>query len=386
MKKLTTVIALLSVAPCTLVWGDQVFNDDVIMRGSACTGLDCSNGENFGFDTLRLKENNVRIRFFDTSTSASFPSNDWQITANDSSNGGANKFSIDDIDNSRTPFTIEASAPSHSLYVDDGGRIGLGTDMPVVEVHMKDGDTPTYRLEQDGSSGFAPQTWDVAGNETNFFVRDVTNGSSLPFKIQPSAPNNSVFIASDGDVGVGTSSPSAAFHVNRTTGGVAELLRLANNAGSYITMENTGSGDDWFITHENQNEGRLIIDSEVDNVLDGFEMSIDKDGNMEITGTLTTAGTTCGMGGCDLVFKQGYQLVPIEEHAASMWKNSHLPAVGPTVEREPFNLTEKTGGILHELEIAHIYIERLHHRLKKREDQLMLMEKRLAQLEERLAD
>lgn len=124
---------------------DQQILDDLIVDGSACIGQDCVNGESFGFDTIRLKENNLRIRFFDTSNTASFPTNDWQITANDSANGGKNKFSIDDIDGGRTPFTIEAGAPSHSLYVDDGGRIGLGTSTPVVQVHTKDGNTPTVR-------------------------------------------------------------------------------------------------------------------------------------------------------------------------------------------------------------------------------------------------
>ncbi len=105
---------------------DQVILDDLIVDGSACIGFDCVNGESFGFDTIRIKENNLRIRAQDTSSTSSFPSNDWQITFNDSSNGGANKFSIDDIDGGRTPFTIEAGAPSNSLYVDDGGRLGLG--------------------------------------------------------------------------------------------------------------------------------------------------------------------------------------------------------------------------------------------------------------------
>lgn len=188
---------------------DQVILDDLIVDGSACIGQDCVNGESFGFDTVRLKENNLRIKAQDTSNSASFPSRDWQITFNDSSNGGANKFSIDDIDGGKTPFTIEAGAPSHSLFVDDGGRIGLGTSTPVVEMHSKDGDTPTLRLEQDGSSGFTAQTWDVAGNETNFFIRDATGGSTLPFKIlKGGAPSNSLVIAGDGKVGLGTATPS----------------------------------------------------------------------------------------------------------------------------------------------------------------------------------
>ncbi len=48
---------------------DQVFNDDVIIEGSLCVGFDCASGMNFGFDTIVLQENNLRIFFNDTSTS-----------------------------------------------------------------------------------------------------------------------------------------------------------------------------------------------------------------------------------------------------------------------------------------------------------------------------
>ncbi len=205
---------------------DQIILDDLIVDGSICVGQDCVNGESFGFDTIRLKENNLRIRFVDTSSTSSFPSRDWQITVNDSANGGLNKFSIDDIDGGRTPFTIEGNAPSHSLYVDDGGRLGLGTSTPVVDVHVKSGNTPTLRLEQDGSSGFTPQTWDVAGNEANFFIRDATNGSTLPFRIFPGAPSNALNIeASTGDVGLGTTSPQRELHIE----GYRPHLRLSDS-------------------------------------------------------------------------------------------------------------------------------------------------------------
>ncbi|MCP4219401.1 MAG: hypothetical protein GY765_32500, partial [bacterium] len=193
---------------------DQVILDDLIVDGSICVGQDCTSGESFGFDTIRLKENNLRIKFQDTSSSSSFPSNDWQITANDSANGGANKFSIDDIDGGRTPFTIEAASPTNSLYVDSSGRIGLGTATPTVEVHVVDGDSPTLRLEQDGSSGFTPQTWDVAGNESNFFVRDVTNGSQLPFKIRPGADGDSLVLEANSDVSLGGTGSNAIVTVD----------------------------------------------------------------------------------------------------------------------------------------------------------------------------
>lgn len=192
----------------------QVFATDVIIQGSLCVGIDCSSSESFGFDTERLKENNLRLHFDDTSASASFPSNDWRIAINDSANGGANYFRIEDATAGTNPVTVSAGAGNNALYISSsGGNVGMGTASPVVELHITDGDSPTMRLEQNGSSGFTSQTWDVAGNETNFFVRDVTNGSKLPFKIKPGAPDNSLFVAADGDIGLGTASPSAALHV-----------------------------------------------------------------------------------------------------------------------------------------------------------------------------
>ena len=279
---------------------DQVILDDLIVDGSICVGFDCVNGESFGFDTLRLKENNLRIKFQDTSNSASFPTNDWQLTANDSSNGGANKFSIDDIDGGRTPFTIEAGAPSHSLYVEDSGQIGFGTSTPVVEMHSRDGDTPTLRLEQDGSSGFTPQTWDVAGNETNFFIRDVTNGSRLPFRIRPGAPTSSIDISPQGRVGIGTTSPTTQLHVRGSSDaagggntvrveiendsdsmGHRDLLTLRNMGGSRILFVDEDSGANWFVT----NQTDVFMISKGGSGVTEFRLG--STGNLQIAGTLS---------------------------------------------------------------------------------------------------
>lgn len=219
-------------------YADQVINDDLIVTSSACIGFDCVNGESFGFDTLRLKENNLRIAAVDTSNSASFPSQDWQLVFNDSTNGGQNRFSVQAISPATaTPFTIEAgNSTNHALYVDDGGRIGFGTNNPSVELHVVDGDSPTLRLQQDGSSGFTAQTWDMAGNETNFFIRDVTNGSRLPFRIRPGAPTSSIDIAGDGNVGIGTSSPATSLHV-------------ADDGLVQLRLEDTAvDADDWTFT------------------------------------------------------------------------------------------------------------------------------------------
>lgn len=329
---------------------DQVILDDLIVDGSACIGFDCVNGESFGFDTLRLKENNLRIKGEDTSSTASFPGNDWQITFNDSANGGANKFSIDDLDGGKTPFTIEANAPTNSLYVDDGGRIGIGTATPVVLLHVKSGNTPTLRLEQDGSSGFTPLVWDLGGNEANFFIRDATNGSTLPFRIFPGAPSNALNIeATTGDVGIGDTSPDAALDVERSDGtaqilveetsvSVAPrtLLALRNNGSANFELEDTSvtEGDNTGRVWKIKNDAGALLFTTAPGGAGELEMSLTADGHVEISGNFISVGTTLAVP--DYVFGAEYELRPLSEVRSFINANRHLPEVPSASE-----ITEK---------------------------------------------
>jgi len=188
--------------------------------------------ESFGFDTGRYKENNLRIHFDDTSSSASFAANDWRISINGSGNGDPSYFAIEDATGGRIPFRIAAGAIANALYVDADGDVGIGTATPVVEAHLVDGNTPTLRLQQDGSSGFGSQTWDMAGNETNFFIRDVTNGSKLPFRIRPGALESSIDIAANGEVGIGDASPAARLHIKGLGSDSSSDAFLAKNSSN----------------------------------------------------------------------------------------------------------------------------------------------------------
>ncbi|MGH9362709.1 MAG: tail fiber domain-containing protein [Thermoanaerobaculia bacterium] len=215
---------------------DQVIPDDLIVQASLCVGFDCVNNENFGFDTIRLKENNLRIKFEDTSV-GSFPTNDWQLTANDSASGGQSKFSIEDITGARVPFTVEAGSTTNSIYIDSTGRVGFRTSTPVLDIHVNTSNTPAIRLEQNSSGGFTAQTWDVAGNEANFFVRDVTGGSRLPFRIRPGAPTSSVDISADGDIGIGTASPDVPVDIKSNAANVVAVRIQAQNSTSVSGIE-----------------------------------------------------------------------------------------------------------------------------------------------------
>jgi hypothetical protein len=361
---------------------DQVIPDDLIVQGSACIGIDCVNNENFGFDTIRMKENNTRIDFTDTSTSAGFPSQDWEIAANDSASGGRNALIVSD-ENTQL-FVIESGNIANALYVDDSARVGLRNSNPVLDLHITTGNTPAIRLEQNNSSGFTAQTWDIAGNEANFFVRDVTGGSLLPFRIRPGAPTSSVDISGDGDVGIGTGSPDVELHILATGEAATDVqFKIEANTDPAFDFEEQDSGVSWrFI---NNNAALKMVD--IGTGADGAEEFIlTQAGNLTITGQLVTGGPQCGAGTpCDAVFSPDYEVESIEEHAVLMWANSYLPAVGPTAPGVPMNLSEKTGRILNELEKAHIYIEQVHGTVRTLEARLGAKEVEVQALGEELA-
>ena len=428
MKHSAAILALITAGFMTApAQADQQFLDDVIISGgSLCVGFDCVNGESFGFDTIRVKENNLRIHFDDTSNSASFPGNDWRIVINDTSNGGANYFGVEDSTAGRRPFTIEAGAPVNTLYVEDDGDVGIKTSTPVVDLHIVEGNTPTVRFEQDGSDGFTPQTYDVAANESNFFIRDVTNGSRLFFRAQPGAPANSIFIANDGDVGLGTDAPTQALDVrgakinleNTGTGGASLQLKESGSAnaggllltgnrlimaiddggtpefildasgnlniyGPKIGVTNSGAGASIELNESGSaNSGGILLNGNriIMAIDDGGapEFLMDANGNVTIQGTITTMGSCSS--GCDAVFDADYDLLSIEEHADMMFDKKYLPVVGPT-QSGPINLSDKVTGMLNELEKAHIYIAQVNAEKKQLQARLDAQEARLARLE-----
>lgn len=363
----------------------QVFTDDVIVQGSLCAGIDCSNGMAFGFDTIIVKENNVRLKFEDTSASASFPSNDWRLQANDTANGGANYFAIQDADTSRNVFRVDAGAPTNAMYVNSSGKVGLGTSTPALHLDIVDGNTPTVRLNQDGSDGFQAQVWDIAGNEANFFIRDATNGSQLPFKIKPGADNNALFIASDNDIGLATQTPDAALHVTRGSLLVeasdsntvpTEMVEVrggnilvSNNAPTNITLDNTSDTAAPFRIQANQTVRFSYVGS------GAVELELTESGNLTASGSMyadsfVASGTTLNVP--DYVFADDYDLMPLSEVAAFIDANSHLPKIPSAAEINAggLDLTSMQLSLLEKVEELTLYT-------LAQQDQIAALEQRL---------
>lgn len=380
---------------------DQVIADDLIVQGSICTGFDCVDGEAFGADTLRLKENNLRIHFEDTSTAAGYPANDWRIIANGQDSGSANMFAIEDSTAARNPVLIEAGAPANNIYVDSSGNIGFQQSAPGLDLHLTTSDTPALRLEQSNAGGFTAQTWDIGGNEANFFVRDLTGGSRLSFRIRPGAPTSSIDIAADGKVGMGVASPDAELEIENS---VNSRIHLDAGQDSFVDIDRGGTtfanrirfqtaGTDDFEVGQKANVAGFHITNgsvtEFVTVLSSGNVGVGtttpssklhvNNGDIRVSnGSFIDDGTTLNVP--DYVFEDSYKLMSLDELKNFIRENKHLPNVPNVsdVKANGVNLSQFQMRLLEKVEELTLYTLAQH-------DQNEELKKRIAALEEQLA-
>ena len=272
---------------------DSSVYDDMLVFGSLGVGFDVVNNMDFGFSTIILRENNVRILFDDTSTeSGTFSSNDWSLNANSTVSGGDSYFELQDVTANSVPLRIMAGAPDNSVFVNESGRIGLGTNSPATRLHLSEGDTPTVKLEQNTSMGWSAQTWDLAGNESNFFIRDNTNGNLLPFRIKPGAPTNSLYISGNGNISLGNTDPAVRLDVEGHIALDSTLILAPQTSMPYYTSEGSlmmdgnehllkyHNGTEWQTISANTDEQDLVSATLTGTVLDieienGASVSVD---------------------------------------------------------------------------------------------------------------
>ena len=164
----------------TLDERDQVIPDDLIVQGSTCVGLRLRQWRvvRLRHDPPEGKQPPHQVRGHldggpSPPTTGSSPPTTRRAAGRTSSPSRTSPAR-------RCRSRSTAGATTNSLFVDSTGRVGFRTATPVLDLHVDTSNTPGLRLEQNSSGGFTAQTWDIAGNEANFFVRDVTGGSRAP--------------------------------------------------------------------------------------------------------------------------------------------------------------------------------------------------------------
>jgi hypothetical protein len=124
--------------------------------------------------------------------------------------------------------TVQLNSNGVSYF--NGGNVGIGTTNPSNLLHL---------YKSSGAISLTLQT----GNNYGYFYNDGTNiglasdigSTGLKFIVNRNAPDSAVVINSNGNVGIGTTSPSSPLHVYKDAGDGNSIMRLRNTNSTFRT-------------------------------------------------------------------------------------------------------------------------------------------------------
>lgn len=244
--------------------------------------------------------------------------------------------------NDAEPFIIFWGARDRGLVLGSEG-VGFGVVVPDAALHLLHGGDEdgrvALRFERDGSSGWTPQTWDVGlAADGGLVLRDATDGERVPFQVVPGAETNTLVVADQTRVGIGTAAPTAALHVaadeaarvfvenTSETAAPRVMAELTNLGEPIVRMRNSLAPAAWDLGA--LDDGSFRVSYGGSGLL---ELVLSDSGDLTVTGDVFS--NTCNGSPCapDYVFDDGYPLMPLADVERFVEKERHLPGV-PSAE------------------------------------------------------
>lgn len=231
-------------------------------------------------------------------------------------NGGGNIHLLFDDFSEGNSLGIESSnemlfntnGANERMRIDDEGRVGIGTNMPLSPLHVEFTGAKGLRIRGDNTGDARLRIQNIGGGD-HFIFDDISDsnalgvGSSGEMKFLSNGTNERMRIDSDGDIGIGTSTPSEKLDVKgdialssdaptvttisfKEAGAIQSYLR---HAGSGLTLRSLNNLDNLMIESESDVE---IITADDIRLRTGpsTRMIIHDDGDIGIGTTSTPNG------------------------------------------------------------------------------------------------
>ena len=146
-------------------------------------------------------------------------------SSNNSSVQGGGKFQVFDV-----------TASSMRLTIDSTGKVGIGTTSPSSILHVVGGKS---RFESSGKSLYVNPNW--ANSNTFAFIGTIP-GESMPLRLGAQENTSQFVLNTDGNVGIGTTSPTQKLDVAGTAQMTGFKLPTSATSGYVLTSDAAGVG------------------------------------------------------------------------------------------------------------------------------------------------
>lgn len=315
-----------------------------------------------------------------------------------------------------------------SIYFNTG-KVGIGTNAPLTPLHVAGTLTLAGNLKftADSQSIQFANPVESPAPMMYFFESGTTNKDRMVFAHSPSFPNWGLqysdaidqfnFLGagasrmsinlSNGNVGIGSSSPTSKLHVEGSQTLAGNLSFTAGNQS--ILFANPGTTPNpmmYMFSSGTVNTERMVFAHspsfptwglQYTDVSDKFDflgggtsrMTINlSSGNvgigvtapvyrLEVCGTIRAKEVRVETGWCDYVFEKNYKLRSIEELERYINQNKHLPGIAPAaeVEKEGLKVGEMNKAMMEKIEELTLYVIQLSKENKKLQEEINALKK-----------